>query len=164
MSIALNLQGFPEYFDFTRRVATNKAKITCKSLYLQHSDHSRYDLTDLFRIKSCQLMSRMIALVYNWWNLFVRLAIPEKHHEAITSRPLLLSSIGRLTKSGHQKKMFITSNHGDEKKLQGIYKRLNHFFKQLKAIAPQLTFNLNKSVEPTANVHSTESTRLSRIF
>ena len=109
-------------------------------------------------------MSRMIALVYNWWNLFVRLAIPEKHHEAITSRPLLLSSIGRLTKSGHQKKMFITSNHGDEKKLQGIYKRLNHFFKQLKAIAPQLTFNLNKSVEPTANVHSTESTRLSRIF
>ena len=104
-------------------------------------------------IKSCQLMSRMIALVYNWWNLFVRLAIPEKHHEAITSRPLLLSSIGRLTKSGHQKKMFITSNHGDEKKLQGIYKRLNHFFKQLKAIAPQLTFNecwhliLNKAME-----------------
>jgi len=28
----------------------------------------------------------MIALVYNWWNLFVRLAIPEKYHEAITSR------------------------------------------------------------------------------
>ncbi len=27
MSIALNLQGFPEHFDFTRRVATNKAKI-----------------------------------------------------------------------------------------------------------------------------------------
>ncbi len=49
--------------------------------------------------------------------------------------------------------MFITSNHGDEKKLQGIYKRLNHFFKQLKAIAPQLTFNecwhliLNKAME-----------------
>ena len=59
MSIALNLQGFPEHFDFTRRVATprrkcpwgtNKAKITCKSLYLQHSDHSRYDSTDFFRI------------------------------------------------------------------------------------------------------------------
>ncbi len=53
MSIALNLQGFPEYFDFTRRVATNKAKITCKSLYLQHSDHSRYDSTDLFRFNEC---------------------------------------------------------------------------------------------------------------
>jgi len=90
-------------------------------------------------IKSCQFMSRMIALVYNWWNLFVRLAIPEKHHEAITSRPLLLSSIGRLTKSGHQKKIVITSTHGEMNKLGGIYKRLVLFFDQLKAIAPQLT-------------------------
>ncbi|MCN4143637.1 MAG: hypothetical protein LC437_06205 [Thiohalomonas sp.] len=43
-------------------------------------------------------MARMIALICNWWNLFVRLAIPHKHHEAITSqaitsRPLLLSSM-----------------------------------------------------------------------
>ena len=90
-------------------------------------------------IKSCQFMSRMIALTYNWWNLFVRLAIPEKHHEAITSRPLLLSSIGRLTKTSHQKKMFITSTHGDINKLKSIYKRLVLFFNDLKAIAPQLT-------------------------
>ena len=55
-------------------------------------------------------MARMIALV---WNLFVRLTIPHKHHETITSRPLLLSSIGRLTESGRQKKMAITSSHGD---------------------------------------------------
>jgi hypothetical protein len=92
-------------------------------------------------IKSCQFMSRMIALVYNWWNLFVRLAIPEKHHEAITSRPLLLSSIGRLTQSSHQKKIVITSTHGDMKKLGAIYKRLALFFDQLKAIAPQLTLD-----------------------
>jgi hypothetical protein len=26
----------------------------------------------------------------NWWNLFVRLADPDHHREAITSRPLLL--------------------------------------------------------------------------
>ena len=90
-------------------------------------------------IKSCQFMSRMIALVYNWWNLFVRLAIPEKHHEAITSRPLLLSSIGRLTESGRQKKMIITSTHGDINKLRSVYSRLVQFFNELKAIAPQLT-------------------------
>jgi hypothetical protein len=54
------------------------------------------------QIKSCQFMARMIALVYNWWNLFVRLAIPEKHLEARTSRPSLLSSIGRLTEHGRQ--------------------------------------------------------------
>ena len=90
-------------------------------------------------LKSSQLMSRMIALVYDWWNLFVRLAIPEKHHEAITSRPLLLSSIGRLTEHGRQKRLVITSTHGDIEKLKGAYTRLVHFFNDLKAAAPQLT-------------------------
>jgi hypothetical protein len=36
-------------------------------------------------------------LVFNWWNLFVRLADPVHHREAITSRPLLLQAIGRQT-------------------------------------------------------------------
>ena len=35
----------------------------------------------------CQLASRAVALVYNWWSLFVRLAHPEARREAITSRP-----------------------------------------------------------------------------
>jgi hypothetical protein len=37
----------------------------------------------------------MVALIYNWWSLFVRLADPQHHREAITSRPLLLSAIAR---------------------------------------------------------------------
>ena len=93
------------------------------------------------KIKSCQLMARMIALVYNWWNLFVRLAIPDKHHEAITSRPLLLSSVGRLTEHGRQKKLVITSTHGDIIKLRKAYKRLVTFFNELKAAAPQLSLS-----------------------
>ena len=36
-------------------------------------------------IKSCRLITRMIALIYNWWNLFVRLARSDKHLEAVTS-------------------------------------------------------------------------------
>jgi hypothetical protein len=90
------------------------------------------------QLKSCQFMARMIALIYNWWNLFVRLAIPEKHHEAITSRPLLLTSVGRLTESGRQKKLVITNTHGDITKLQKAYQRLVHFFNELKSNAPQL--------------------------
>ena len=64
------------------------------------------------QLQTSQIMARMVALIYNWWNLFVRLAIPDKHHEAITSRPLLLSSVGRLTESGRQRRMVITSTHG----------------------------------------------------
>jgi len=90
-------------------------------------------------IKSSQLMSRMIALIYDWWNLFARLAIPEKHHEAITSRPLLLSSVGRLTEHSRQKRLVITNAHGSIEKIKAAYTRLVHFFNDLKATAPQLT-------------------------
>lgn len=90
-------------------------------------------------IKSCRLMACMIALIYNWWNLYVRLALPDKHHEAITSRPLLLSSVGRLVEHSRQKKLIITSTHGDITKLKKAYARLIAFFNELKAIAPQLS-------------------------
>lgn len=89
-------------------------------------------------LKSCQFITRIIALVYNWWSLFVRLAYPEKHYEAITSRPLLLSSVGRLTKTGRQQKMVITSSHSETKRVQAIYRRMANFFNDLKSAAPQL--------------------------
>ena len=90
-------------------------------------------------IKSCRLMSRMIGLIYNWWNLYVRLAIPEQHHEAITSRPLLLSGIGRQTKHSNQKTITITSMHGKASQLAKAYQRLSGYFEALKENAPQLT-------------------------
>ena len=34
----------------------------------------------------CRLMARMVALVYNWGTLYVRLAHPHQHFEAISSR------------------------------------------------------------------------------
>jgi len=91
------------------------------------------------QLQTSQIMARMVALIYNWWNLFVRLAIPDKHHEAITSRPLLLSSVGRLTESGRQRRMVITSTHGQTSTIQRAYERVHAFFCWLKATAPQLT-------------------------
>jgi hypothetical protein len=45
--------------------------------------------------------ARGVALVYNWWNIFVRLAEPDKHLEAITSQPLLLAGIAERPRHGH---------------------------------------------------------------
>ena len=90
-------------------------------------------------LNSCGLMARIIALIYNWWTLFVRLANPGNHLEAITSRPLLLSSVGRLVQSGRQKKMIVTSRHARGNKVEKIYRSLVQFFNQLKSNAPQLT-------------------------
>ncbi|MDZ7922789.1 MAG: hypothetical protein U5M23_01745 [Marinagarivorans sp.] len=83
-------------------------------------------------------MSRIIALIYNWWTLYVRLAIPDLHHEAITSRPLLLSSIGRLTTHSSKRMITLTSLHSHTHKLAQAYQRLGMIFGELKAIAPQL--------------------------
>jgi hypothetical protein len=41
-------------------------------------------------LKRCRFTARPTALIYNWGSLFVRLADPSQHTEAITSRPLLL--------------------------------------------------------------------------
>jgi len=41
----------------------------------------------------CQLSARAVALIYNGWSLFVRLANPEARLEAMTRRPWLMSSV-----------------------------------------------------------------------
>lgn len=91
-------------------------------------------------LKSCQLITRIIALIYNWWSLFVRLINPtDKHVEAITSKPLLLSSVGRVINSGRQKKMMLTSMHGKFHLLKKACDSFALFFEKLKSDAPQLT-------------------------
>ena len=57
-------------------------------------------------------MARLIALVYNWWTLFGRLADPDHHREALTSRPLLLHGIARQTRHAGQTRLTITASHG----------------------------------------------------
>lgn len=90
-------------------------------------------------VKSCRLMSRMIALIYNWWNLYTRLAFPDQHHEAITTRPLLLSSVDRQTTHANKKTITVTSAHGKSNKLVSACNLLTGIFDRLKAVAPQLS-------------------------
>lgn len=90
-------------------------------------------------LKRCQLIARFVALVYNWWNLFVRLANPNKHHEAITSRPLLLHGVATQTKHAHQTRLTITSTHAKAGRVQAVLTGLAQFLNSLKATAEQLT-------------------------
>lgn len=91
---------------------------------------------DLFR---CQVTARNIALVYNWWSLFVRLADPQIRREAITSRPLLLNAVGQQTTHGGQKTMTITTAHGQGPKIRRMLTELSQFLTELKNAAEQLT-------------------------
>lgn len=89
-------------------------------------------------LKRCQIMARLIALAYNWWSLFVRLAIPERHAEAITSRPLLLHAIGQQTHHSGQTTLTITPMHGQGKTAQQLLTTLSAFLSEVKATARQL--------------------------
>jgi hypothetical protein len=104
-------------------------------------------------LKRCRFMSRFIALIYDWWNLFVRLAEPDKHLEAITSRPLLLHAVGKQTSHAGQTRISISSTHGKVGKVKLLLSRIVIFFKSIKESAEQLTGEqrwyliLNKAVE-----------------
>lgn len=95
-----------------------------------------YTTQDLAR---CRLMARMVALVYNWWNLFVRLAQPHKHFEAITSRPLLLHGVATQTRHGGQTRLTITSTHAKQSVIQAVLTNLAGFLNALKTTAEQWT-------------------------
>ena len=89
--------------------------------------------------KRCQILGRIIALVYNWWTIFMRLGIPDKHAEAITSRPLALHGIARQTRHGNQTTVEITSTHAKATQIAVILTKVSGFLKRIKATAEQLT-------------------------
>lgn len=95
-----------------------------------------YTTQDMHR---CQLIARIIGLIYNWWTLFVRLIEPNYHLEAITSRPLLLHAVGTQTQHAGQKIIQVNSNHGEFNKVQKALTELSAFFKTLKPCAEQLS-------------------------
>jgi len=87
----------------------------------------------------CQVMARITALVYNWWTVFMRLGIPEKHAEAITSRPLALHGIARRTRHGNQTKVEVTNTHSKGLVIAAALSKVNGFRQRIKANAEQLS-------------------------
>jgi hypothetical protein len=90
-------------------------------------------------INRCQIVARLIALVYNWWTLYVRLADPDHHHEALTTRSLLLNAVGRQTRHAGQTRLTITSSHGRREEVKLALEAIAKFFGWLTKTAEQLT-------------------------
>jgi hypothetical protein len=89
-------------------------------------------------LKRCQFTAMTVALAYNWWSLFVRLANPQARLEAITSRPLLLSGIGRLTTHAGQTQLSITPMHAKAKNARALLTAVSERLKAWKRTAEQL--------------------------
>jgi len=90
-------------------------------------------------IERCALSARAVALIYNWWSWYVRLAHPKTRLEAITSRPKLLSAVGRMTSHGGQKKILLTITHEAATQIKALVANVRHGLQLITATAPQLT-------------------------
>jgi hypothetical protein len=89
-------------------------------------------------LKRCRLLAGSVALIFNWWSLFVRLADLDHRPEAITSRPLLMQAIARQTQHAGQVTLTITSTHGERHKARRAYLRIADFLTRLRQTAEQL--------------------------
>ena len=111
----------------------------CENSFDELKNHWGWGGFTTHDLKRCRLMARCVALVFNWWNLFVRLADPDRHREAITSRPLLLQAIGRQTSHAGRTTVTITSTHGEHHRARRALTRIAAFFAELRKTAEQLT-------------------------
>jgi hypothetical protein len=87
----------------------------------------------------CRLAARLLALIYDWWNIFVRLADPTAHREAITSRPLFLSAIATRTRHARQTTIRVTSSHARARPAARALAAVAVFLRGLAQSAEQLT-------------------------
>jgi hypothetical protein len=89
-------------------------------------------------LKRCRLLAGVVALIYNWWSLFVRLADPDHHREAITTRPLLLSAVARRSQHAGQVRLTVSSTRASQHRARRAYVRIACFLAELRNGAEQL--------------------------
>jgi hypothetical protein len=84
-----------------------------------------------------QAVARIVAIIYNWWSIFVRIADPNHHREAITTRPMLLNGVVKLTTSGGQRLLTITSTNGKKHAIANFFSRLSAWLTKFTTTAEQ---------------------------
>lgn len=90
-------------------------------------------------IERCALSARAVALIHNWWSWYVRLAHPKNRLEAITSRPKLLSAVGRMTRHAGQNRILLTITHAAAAQIKALVANVRAGLHHICTAAPQLT-------------------------
>ncbi|MDR1279345.1 MAG: hypothetical protein LBK99_00795 [Opitutaceae bacterium] len=89
-------------------------------------------------IERCNLSARAVALIYNGWSGYVRLAHPKARLEAITRRPLLLAGVARLTQHAGQCRLLITLTHAASDRIKTLIANVRKGLRFVSTTAPQL--------------------------
>jgi len=89
-------------------------------------------------IERCALSARAVALIYNWWSWYVRLANPKSRLEAKTSRPKLLSAVGRLTTHSRINTIVLALTHEAANQIKAMIANVRAGARHVRGAAPQL--------------------------
>jgi hypothetical protein len=102
-------------------------------------------------------MANLIALIYNWWHLYVRLYDGDHHREAIcagflekrsaapsplrsdSSRPALLSGVARLTRHSGQRTVKISVQHEKSDLITAAITQISNTLTRIHTIAEHWT-------------------------
>ena len=90
-------------------------------------------------IERCKLSAQAVALMYNWWSWYCRLANPQARMEAITSRPLLLAAVGRITEHAGKTRVLLSITHAAVDQVKALVNNIRTGLTHIRAIAPQLS-------------------------
>jgi len=63
------------------------------------------------KLAPSRIMANLVALFYNWWNLYLRFYDEQHHREAIRSRPMLMQGVGRQLRSGGRSTVKVSVRH-----------------------------------------------------
>ena len=85
-----------------------------------------------------RLVARFTALLYGLWSVFMRLASPDVHREAKTSRPMLLNVLGRAARSGRETVLHLVSTHSMAPLIARALDSIHNYLRALRATAEQL--------------------------
>ena len=87
----------------------------------------------------CRLMANVVALIYNWRHLYVRLYDADHHREAITSRPALLGGVARLIRHGGQRTVKVSLQHENRELIVEAIANVSNTLRRFHAIAERWT-------------------------
>lgn len=98
-----------------------------------------FTLKDLAR---SEMMARLIALIYNWWSIHIKLVDPLVAREAITSRPMYLMHTAKASTHQSVRTLVIFCAHTQAKEIQ---RNLEQAAERLKSWASLTSGQLKKS-------------------
>ena len=90
-------------------------------------------------LKRSRLMARIVALIYNWWSIYTRLATGRRHGEAVTTRPMLQQGVARQTTHANRVRLTISSIHGKARQIANLLAGFSGWLRQVISDAEQLT-------------------------